>query len=266
MNFVARLKAAGVNQIHQDDLDSVLEALAAESIDADLIAWVYAQEVVLLSDIAAHFKISADKARRILRKYPGLVEAATDYGAGSGSHERNRSGSGGSKGQFKVSYWQSAFGPGQSEEFEAAYEQKFGASVKHTYSVLASDYLKPSQLPKKAVSWAEKYRESDFKEALSVLDEPTAKFVGYEDLLPWEFTWSGKPAYPKDTFGWGKSVSAEKLDRAFYDKYERYPEALYQQAAPVIIINGKIGDGMGRAAAAHAVGQKVRSAVFTTTG
>jgi len=86
-------------------------------------------------------------------------------------------------------------------------------------------------------------------------------------MFPWKImrknrTGETEPMASKATFGWGKGLLYKKFEKLFFKKHERNP--LYGELSPAIIINGVIGDGMGRTVTAHALGQKVRVAKFQT--
>lgn len=118
------------------------------------------------------------------------------------------------------------------------------------------------------------YEKSNLENALSYVEmkNKDVHFVGYQMLDPSDLTdIKFRHLWERNTRGWGRDLTPKKLvttlakemERVDYDYVWMWRRTGEQW--PVIVIDGIIADGMGRTAFYHALGERVRAAVFNSS-
>jgi len=98
-------------------------------------------------------------------------------------------------------------------------------------------------------------------------------FQGFKEVFPYELFFinhynptNKRRATSRKSFGWGKKLPPEKLEQEFDNKTYRYFGEILKakKIYPPIEIDGQICDGMGRIMMCHALGIKVKVAIYKT--
>ena len=118
-----------------------------------------------------------------------------------------------------------------------------------------------------AITWGEKVNSEDVRSALSSCKKKLEdiEFVTFKSVYPYDLNFMNKgKIWKKRYFGWGKDLDERTLEKRMMSKYARVYFKKDVSHDPAIEIDGEIHDGGGRISFAHALGEKVRIAVFKT--